>query len=114
MFNKREKEFNDLINEAERHEATIRNMDILQYLRQYNEAKSANNGYNRFGEQLGMILAAPDMIQWVDAVRIALETLAAKLYGNGDRPKWTKIASAAVQIAAFVVTMIRSLKQSKK
>ena len=109
MFNNREKEFHKLMSEAEAYELSIRSSDTILYLKKYNEAKPAS-----FAELIGKILAAPDMIQWVEAVKIALEALAAKLYGNGDRPKWTKIAGAAVQIAAFVVTMIRSLKQLKK
>ena len=103
MFNKREKEFNDLVNEAERIAQAAKAGAMLSV-----------EQVNSFAGKLSAILYAPDLNAWIEAVRIALEALAAKLYGNGDRPKWTKIASAAVQIAAFVVTMIRSLKQLKK
>lgn len=106
MFNKREKEFNELMGQVDVWAGTVRAYDPANI-----EALGEDS---KFAARLGAILAAPDLNAWIDAVRIALEALAAKLYGNGDRPKWTKIASAAVQIAAFVVTMIRSLKQLKK
>lgn len=107
MFNKREKEFDELIRKADLM-AGIEPEDTNKVVLTRLAAEGS------FAANLGMILAAPDLNAWIEAVRIALEALAAKLYGSGDRPKWTKVAAAAVQIAAFVVTMIRSLKQLKK
>lgn len=99
MFNKREKQFNDLLDEAE---------DFAS-----GKTEMVPSG-NKLAPQLGAILAAPTPDAWVAAVKAALEVLAAKLFGNSDRPKWTKIAGAVVDIAAFVVAMIRSLKNMKK
>jgi len=102
MFNKKEKQFEELLDEAEKVATEIKAGNTLVLAK------------NPFSLELGFIIAATTPEAWVAAVKAALEALAAKLFGSGDRPKWTKIAGSIVDIAAFVVAMIRSLKSLKK
>lgn len=104
MFNKKEKQFNELMDAAE---------ELAEIGK--NESKvGVWASHGQFPSQLGMILSATTPESWIAAVKAALETLASKLFGNSDRPKWTKIAASIVDIAAFVVAMIKSLKAMKK
>ena len=103
MFNNREKEYNELMVQAEAIAGQIKSGQLLS-------AEAAES----FSGKLGYILAATDFQSLWAAVGAALDVFIAKLYPGTTAPKWTKIAKSVVQVVAFVVATIKSYKNLKK